>query len=101
MSALEADADATGCCAICCFSAFEPWCNTKAYGGGGGNRLAGCCGSCCNKSFNEDSTDKWDQNRPTEKSQPGASEPMKIPAPTSKEPAPPAGDTTAPADHSQ
>ncbi|KAJ7832290.1 hypothetical protein B0H13DRAFT_1654265, partial [Mycena leptocephala] len=76
----------------------EPWCNTKAYGGSGGNHIAGCCGSCCNKSFNEDSMDKWDKaGVQTEKSQPGPSEPMKIPAPSSTEPPASATSPTVPA----
>ncbi|KAJ6492846.1 hypothetical protein C8R47DRAFT_423751 [Mycena vitilis] len=83
------DAEATGgCCALLCFSALEPWCNTKAYGGSDGNRLAGCCGPCCNKSFNEDSAETWAKdNHEAEKTQPGPSEPMKIPAPPPKQPA--------------
>ncbi|KAJ7258054.1 hypothetical protein B0H12DRAFT_1322647 [Mycena haematopus] len=82
MSANEAEA-AAGICAICVISAFQPWCNTKAFGGNSGNHLAGCCGSCCNKSFNEDSLDKWDKERPekTNSQQPGPSAPMEVSAP--------------------
>ncbi|KAJ6591054.1 hypothetical protein DFH09DRAFT_1073816 [Mycena vulgaris] len=79
------------CCGICCicgFSALENWCNLNAYGGRGGRGINGCCGSCCNKSFNDDSMDKWDKDREQirEKSQPAPSEPMKIPSSTQPSP---------------
>ncbi|KAF8196294.1 hypothetical protein K438DRAFT_1760458 [Mycena galopus ATCC 62051] len=93
MSAAEADAGCCGCCAICIYSALEPWCNTKAFGGGDSNHQAGCCGWCCNKSFNEDSMDKWDKAPQKENTQqPGPSEPMKMSAPetSATEPSPPA-----------
>ncbi|KAJ7836682.1 hypothetical protein B0H14DRAFT_3460578 [Mycena olivaceomarginata] len=106
MSAADGADAGAGCCGICSifvFSALEPWCNTKAFGGGGSNRLAGCCGSCCNKSFNEDSIDKWDKGalQPETSTQPAPAEPMKIPAaepspsehpPSSVDPASPAVD---------
>ncbi|KAJ7055276.1 hypothetical protein C8F01DRAFT_463892, partial [Mycena amicta] len=73
-------AEAGGCCAIVLYSALGPWCDTKAFGSGGSNRQAGCCGSCCNKSFNEDSTDKWDLKKEgeEEKTQPAPTQPMSI-----------------------
>ncbi|KAJ7161094.1 hypothetical protein C8R46DRAFT_1106507 [Mycena filopes] len=94
MASTDAEAGA-GCCGIVLFSALAPWCNTKAFGSGDSNRLAGCCGSCCNKSFNEDSADAWAKPQP-ETTQPKASEPMSIPsAPASTDPA--ATNPTAPA----
>lgn len=46
-------------CGLTCFSALEPWCNTRRYGcdccGCGGQR--GFCNSCFDRGFNEDS---WD-----------------------------------------
>ncbi|KAJ6465766.1 hypothetical protein C8R45DRAFT_1022315 [Mycena sanguinolenta] len=79
-----AGAGVCGLCSVCMVSIFEPWCNTKAFGGAGGNRMAGCCGSCCNKLFNEDSMDKWDKGPESHKEksvQPGPSPPMKVEAP--------------------
>ncbi|KAJ7055235.1 hypothetical protein C8F01DRAFT_463358 [Mycena amicta] len=85
MSGAEAGADAGGCCAIVLYSALSalgPWCDTKAFGSGGSNGQARCCGSCCNKSFNEDSTDKWDLKKEgqEEKTQPAPTQPMSISA---------------------
>ncbi|KAJ7481537.1 hypothetical protein FB451DRAFT_1394185 [Mycena latifolia] len=95
----EAGAACCGICCLCGFSAISSWCDQTAYGGRGGRRINGCCGSCCNKSFNEDSMDRWDQDKAklrTEKSQPGPSEPMKIPEPSSAEPSEPSPLSTAP-----
>ncbi|KAF7308118.1 hypothetical protein MKEN_01174400 [Mycena kentingensis (nom. inval.)] len=77
---VEAGAGAGGCCAICFYSIFAPFCDTKAYGSGDSNDVAGCCGSCCNKSFNEDSADQWAKDKGEEGS--GASE--KQPEPTAQ-----------------
>ncbi|CAK5271280.1 unnamed protein product, partial [Mycena citricolor] len=54
----EAGAGIGGLCSAVIFSILQPFCNTKQYGSGGGNHVAGCCGSCFNNSFNED---KWDR----------------------------------------
>ncbi|KAJ6570902.1 hypothetical protein DFH09DRAFT_1362528 [Mycena vulgaris] len=92
----EAGAACCGLCAICGFSALSNWCNLHAYGGN--SKINGCCGSCCNKSFNDDSTDKWANDKAqarTERSQPAPSEPMKIPSST--EPSPEHATSTGPA----
>ncbi|KAJ7291217.1 hypothetical protein C8J57DRAFT_1271842 [Mycena rebaudengoi] len=93
--------DAAGaCCGLCCvgaFSALASWCNLNPYGiRGNGGSSTGCCGSCCSKSFNEDSMDKWDKDRAAlrvEKSQPTASEPMKISTPATDPNLPPSVDS--------
>ncbi|KAJ7625057.1 hypothetical protein DFH06DRAFT_96979 [Mycena polygramma] len=89
------DDAAAACCGICClcgFGALSSWCNTSAFGAGrGGGSQPGCCGSCCNKSFNEDSMDKWDKDRAelrAENQQPEASRPMSIPSSTDPSVAP-------------
>ncbi|KAJ6588377.1 hypothetical protein B0H19DRAFT_1248047 [Mycena capillaripes] len=90
MSGAGEDA-AAACCGLCCLcgtGALGTWCNMNAFGGRGG-RSVGCCGSCCNKSFNEDSMDKWEKDRANlrEKSQPAPTEPMTIPSSTEPSPA--------------
>ncbi|KAF7300424.1 hypothetical protein HMN09_00926100 [Mycena chlorophos] len=85
----EAGAGVGGCCATVIYSIFQPFCNTKAWGSGGGTRVAGCCGSCFDKSFNEDSLDKWEEKKDgAETKQPQAKEGMSVPAA-----APPATET--------
>ncbi|KAF7297465.1 hypothetical protein MIND_00980200 [Mycena indigotica] len=87
--AAEAGAGAGGCCAVVFYTIFAPFCNTKSWGSGGSNGVAGCCGSCCNRSFNEDSMDKWDgikrdgEGQGGEKqTQPGPTAAMAMPAKT-------------------
>ncbi|KAJ7865262.1 hypothetical protein B0H13DRAFT_2670955 [Mycena leptocephala] len=87
-----ADEAGAACCGICClcgFSALSSWCNGTAFGNRGGRNIAGCCGPCCNRSFNEDSMDRWDKDKAklrTEMSQPSPSEPMAIPSSTEHPP---------------
>ncbi|KAJ7130228.1 hypothetical protein C8R44DRAFT_731783 [Mycena epipterygia] len=99
------DDAAAACCGLCCFCGFgalESWCDLNAYGGRGGRHITGCCGSCCNRSFNEDSMDRWDKDKaqlrekPAD-SQPEPSPPMSIPAPpSSTEPSPASANPTSP-----
>ncbi|KAJ7628453.1 hypothetical protein FB45DRAFT_1004060 [Roridomyces roridus] len=78
------DEVAAACCGLCClcsYAGLNTWCNQSALGGRGGRGVAGCCGSCCNKSFNEDSMDKWDKDRAElRQAEPKATEPMTIPS---------------------
>ncbi|KAG8995897.1 hypothetical protein FRB94_008719 [Tulasnella sp. JGI-2019a] len=52
----EAGAGFGGLCCICCDSCLQPYCNTKAYGGGVCCGGRGCCPNC--GGFNDE--DKWD-----------------------------------------
>ncbi|KAJ7253062.1 hypothetical protein B0H12DRAFT_602972 [Mycena haematopus] len=81
----EAGAVCCGICLLCGFGALSNWCNTGSCGGRGGRHIAGCCGSCCDRSFNDDSMDRWDKDKAklrTEKAQPEPTEPMSLPAST-------------------
>ncbi|KAJ6463917.1 hypothetical protein C8R45DRAFT_503348 [Mycena sanguinolenta] len=84
-----ADEAGAACCGICftersfvvlCgFGALSNWCNTGSCGGRGGRHIRGCCGWCCDRSFNDDSMDKWDKDKAelrTEQAQPPPTEPM-------------------------
>ncbi|KZP29232.1 hypothetical protein FIBSPDRAFT_851598 [Athelia psychrophila] len=76
-----------GICALCCFGAFQNYCDTKAYGSGSGTQQAGCFPKCCDDSFNKDPFDG--PLPPTQTAQPGATTEMTVPTLAIEETAPP------------
>ncbi|KAF7974587.1 hypothetical protein HWV62_11858 [Athelia sp. TMB] len=83
-------------CALCCFGACQSYCDTKAYGGGGGTRQAGCCNKCFDDSFNADSFDGPVPKSGQQTTQPGGTTEMTVPKAADESPAPPYTEASAP-----
>ncbi|KAF7970498.1 hypothetical protein HWV62_23813 [Athelia sp. TMB] len=72
------------------------YCDTKAYGGGGGTRQAGCCNKCFDDSFNADPFDGPVPKSGQQTTQPSGTTEMTVPKAADESPAPPYTEASAP-----